>query len=142
YRQEFRGAPNASHKFRFTSAWNKWEKAAESYDKAEEVGDFQPVGVNCRETLIQFVNSVADAMAPAEEVAPKRSDVVGWSELIASRIAGGGRSDYIRGHLKAIAKSAWQLSNWLTHATHATRADAELVLDATHNVLKAFGIAV
>jgi hypothetical protein len=83
----------------------------------------------------------AGSTCPSEE-APKRADVVGWSELIANTIAPGGGNDYIRGHLKAIAKSAWGLANWLTHANGATRPDAEFVLDATKNVIDTFGTAV
>jgi hypothetical protein len=138
-----RGAPSPSHKSRFTPVWRRWEEAAESYDTAEEAEDFQAVGMKCRESLIQFVRSLAKpGMVPEGGEAPKRADVVGWSELIANTIAGGAGNDYIRGHLKAIAKSAWQLANWLTHANGATRSDAEFVLDATHNVIAAFGTAV
>ena len=137
-----RGAPNPSHRSRFTPVWRRWEQAAESYDTAEEAEDFQAVGMKCRETLIQFVRSLAKpGMVPNAEEAPKRADVLGWSELIANTIAPGAGNDYIRGHLKAIAKSAWGLANWLTHANGAARADAELVLDATQNVVATFGTA-
>lgn len=105
-----RGAPNPSHKSRFTPAWRRWEEAAESYDTAEEAEDFQAVGMKCRESLIQFVSALAKpTMVRDGKGAPKRADVVG-SELIASTIAGGGGNEYIRGHLKAMAKSAWQLA--------------------------------
>src|SRR3989442_1287831 len=138
-----RGAPNPSHKSRFTPVWRRWEAAAESYDMAEEAEDFQAVGMKCRETLIQFVRALAKPeMIPTGEETPKRADVVGWSELIANTIAGGARNDNIRAHLKTIAKSAWQLANWLTHTNGAIRTDAEFVLDATQNVVAAFGTAV
>jgi predicted RNA-binding Zn-ribbon protein involved in translation (DUF1610 family) len=76
------------------------------------------------------------------EEGPKRADVVGWSSLIANTIAPGDRNSYIRGHLKAISKSAWVLANWLTHANGATRPDAEITLDATQVVVGTFGMAV
>jgi hypothetical protein len=138
-----RGAPSLSHKSRFIPAWRRWEQAAESYDTAEEAEDFQAVGMKCRVSLIQFFRSLAKAdMVPDGEETPKRADVVGWSELITNAIAGGASNDYVRAHLKAIAKSAWQLANWLTHATDSTRFDAALVLDATRTVIEAFGTAV
>ncbi len=138
-----RGAPNPSHKSRFTPVWRRWEQAAESYDDAEEAEDFQAVGMRCRETLIQFVRVLAKPeMVPAGEEAPKRADVVGWSNLIANNIAPGDRNSYVRGHLKALSKSAWDLANWLTHQAGSTRPDAEIVLDATQNVIDTFGTAV
>ena len=73
--------------------------------------------MKCRETLIQFVKALAkpEMVAEGEDV-PKGADVIGWSTLIANNIAPGDRNSYIRGHLKAISKSAWDLANWLTHA--------------------------
>ena len=67
---------------------------------------------------------------------------ISWSELIANTVAGGSSAERFRGHLKATAKSAWELAGWLTHANGATRHDAVFVLDATHTVLAAFGHAV
>jgi predicted RNA-binding Zn-ribbon protein involved in translation (DUF1610 family) len=138
-----RGAPSPGHKSRFTPIWRRWEQAAESYDTAEEAEDFQTVGMKCRETLIQFVRALAKLeMVPEGEEAPKRADVVGWSSLIANTIAPGDRNSYVRGHLKAISKSAWDLANWLTHANGATRPDAEIVIDAAQSVIGTFGTAV
>ena len=48
-------------------------------------------------------------MVPNGGEAPKRADVVGWSSLIANAIAPGDRNSYIRGHWKAISKSAWDI---------------------------------
>ncbi len=127
-----RGAPTQAHKGRFTPIWRRWEQAAESYDSAEEAEYFQAVGMKCRETLIQFVKALGKSeMVPEGDEAPKRADVVGWSSLIASAVAGGEHNAYIRAHLKTISKSAWELANWLTHTNGATRPDAEVVLDAT-----------
>lgn len=138
-----RGAPDAAQGLRLLPVWRRWEQAAESYDTSEEAEDFQAVGVKCRETLIQLVRLLAKPdMVPSGTEVPKRADVVGWTKLIANTMAAGARNDEIRGHLKAIAKSAWDLANWLTHANNATRSDAGFVLEATHNVLAAFGSAV
>jgi hypothetical protein len=51
----------------------------------------------------------------------------------ANNIALGDRNSCVRGHLKAISKSAWDLANWLTHQAGAIRPDAEIVLDATQS---------
>ena len=135
-----RGAPDDAQKARLTPAWRRWEQAAETLDTAQEAEDFQAVGVKCRECLIQLVRSLAKSeMAPPGEEAPQRSNFISWSELIANTVAGGASAERVRGHLKATAKSAWELAGWLTHANGATRQDAVFVLDATHTVLAAFG---
>jgi hypothetical protein len=138
-----RGAPSPSHKSRFTPAWRRWEQAAQSCDTAEEGEDFQAVGMKCRESLIQFVRSLAKPeMVPQGKDIPKKADVDCWSQLIANTIAPGDHNRLVRGHLKAMAKSSWQLANWLTHASGATHSDAAFVLNATHNVINAFGTAI
>lgn len=138
-----RGAPDRTHKSRFTPAWRRWDEAAETYDNAEEAEDYQAVGMKCRESLIQFVRSLAmPEMVPTGQEVPKKSDVVGWSELIANHISPGESNSYVRSHLKGIAKTAWGLANWLTHFSGATRTDASFVLDATHGMMDAFGGAV
>ena len=138
-----RGAPDDAQKARLMPAWRRWEQAAETLDMAQEAEDFQAVGVKCRECLIQFIRSLAKPdMVPPGEAAPQRGNFLSWSELIANAVAGGPSAERIRGHLKAIAKSAWELAAWLTHANAGTRQDAVFVLDATHTVLAAFGSAV
>jgi hypothetical protein len=139
-----RGAPDDAQKARLTPVWRRWEQAAETLDMAEEAEDFQAVGVKCRECLMQLVRSLAkpEMVPPGEDAAPQRSNFISWSELIANTVAGGSSAERIRGHLKATAKSAWELAGWLTHANGATRHDAAFMLDATHTVLAAFGHAV
>jgi hypothetical protein len=138
-----RGAPNDAQKARLMPAWRRWEQAAETLDTAEEAEDFQAVGVKSRECLIQFVRCLGKPdMVPEGQTAPQRGNFISWSELIANAIAAGPSAERVRGHLKAVAKSAWELAAWLTHANAATRQDAVFVLDATHTVLAAFGNAV
>src|ERR1035441_5878452 len=52
------------------------------------------------------------------------------------------RTCYIRGYLKTLAKSTWQLVSWLTHAANAVRYDGTLAIDATYAVLNAYGAAI
>jgi hypothetical protein len=138
-----RGAPNDAQKARLTPAWRRWEQAAEALDTAEEAEDYQAMGMRCRECLIQLVRSLAKSeMVPLGEDAPQRNNVLAWAELIANALAGGGSAERVRGHLKTLVKSAWELAGWLTHANGAVRHDAEFVLDATHTVLEAFGSGI
>lgn len=125
------------------AAWRKWEQAGEALDEAEEAEDFQSVGMRCRESLIAMVKTLGKPeMIPSGADAPKRADVIAWSELIADRVAPGGSAEYVRKYLKSISRSGWQLASWLTHASDATNADAILALEAAQHILATFGTAV
>lgn len=128
---------------RLAAVWRRWTQAAEALDAAEEIEEFQAVGMRCRECLLAFVKIASKPdMVPAGEDAPKTGDFIRWSELIAERIATGASLKTVRGYLKAAAKETWQLVGWLTHSQNATRMDADIALDATQNVLVAFGLAL
>jgi predicted RNA-binding Zn-ribbon protein involved in translation (DUF1610 family) len=138
-----RGAPDEAHQSRLTPVWRRWEEAAESYDAAEEAEDFQAVGMKCRVCLIHLGRSLGKPeMVPSGQELPQRDNFVRWSEHIANTVAPGETAERMRGHLKAIAKSAWELAGWLTHANGATRSDASFVLDAAQSVVAAYGSAV
>jgi hypothetical protein len=125
------------------AAWRKWEQAGEALDEAEEAEDCQSVGMRCRESLIAMVKTLSKPpMVPPGAVAPKRSDVVAWAELIADHIAHGSSAELVRRYLKTISRSGWQLVSWLTHISDATKADAIFALEATHHILGTFGTAV
>src|SRR2546426_1113268 len=107
------------------AAWRKWQQAGEALDEAEEPEDFQAVGMRCRESLIAMVRKLGrPEMVRAGVEPPKRSDVSACADLIANHVARGDSAKYVRGYMKAGAKSAWGLVNWLTHASGATKADA------------------
>jgi hypothetical protein len=124
-------------------AWRKWQQAGEVLDEAEEAEDFQSVGMRCRDSLITMVKTLArPEMVATGGVAPKRADVPAWSERIANHIAHGSSAEYVRGYMKARARSCWDLASWLTHASGATKADAVMALEATQHTLATFGTAV
>jgi len=132
-----------SEQAKLLPAWRRWEEAAQAFDTADEAEDFQAVGMRCRECLLKLIHIVSkSAMVPAGEQSPKRSDFIHWAELIANAIAGGSSSAELRGYLKATSKSCWQLVNWLTHTSDATRIDGEVAIDATQNVLATFSHAL
>jgi len=133
-----RGVPDDAQRSRLTPVWRRWQQAAEALDTEAE--EFQAVGVRCRECLIQLVRSLSQkSMVPEGQETPQRGNVISWCELIANTIAGGASAEHIRGHLKSISKSAWQLAGWLTHASNAGRYDAHFVLETTQSAITAFG---
>ncbi len=121
----------------------KMVQAAEAMDAADEAEDFQAVGMKCRECLLAMVRELTEDSHLAEGAdLPKRSDFKGWAELIANDVAAGGSAEYVRGYMKSLADRTWQLTNWLTHTSNATRTDAELAVAATEHVLITFVRAV
>ena len=128
---------------RLTSAWQSWLQSAEALDLADEAVEFQAVGMLCRECLIALILAIADeSMIPEGQEAPQKANFIKWSELIADKIAQGPHAQEIRGYLKTIAKSTWQLVNWLTHSSNAVRFDARIAVDATENILASYGTAL
>lgn len=126
-----------------SAAWRKWEQAANALGFAVEAEDFQVVGMRCRESLIAMTRAIADySMVTDGQEVPKASDFIHWTELIADTIAKGSSAKHVRNYLKTIAKSTWQLVNWLTHASNAVRFDGRIAVDATENILSAFGMAL
>jgi predicted Zn-ribbon and HTH transcriptional regulator len=127
----------------FASAWRRWEQAAEANSSAKEAEDFQAVGMKCRECLLAFAREAQKSIIiPDKQEAPKRSDFIHWMELLADQVASGAHAKEIRKHLKDSANTTWQLANWLTHTSNANRANAEIVVVATKNLLEAYTMAL
>lgn len=128
---------------RFASAWRRWSQAADALDRADEAEDFQAVAMRSRECLLDFVRAIADPrMVPQGTAAPKRADFVGWTDLIANAVAQGASAERVRHYLKTTAEAAWALVNWLTHTRNAVWLDGQMAVDATANMLGAYGFAV
>lgn len=128
---------------RSAGAWRRWQQASDAVDKADEAEDFQAIGMRCREALLSFVHEIGDpSMVPEGQPAPKRSDFVHWSELIAEYVAPGSSNERVRGYLKDLAKATWELAQWLTHAKNAVRMDGRLTTEATGHTLFAFDMAI
>lgn len=128
---------------RLASAFRRWEQAAEALDRSEESEEIQAVGMRCRECLLAMTRSIANSkMIPKGKEVPKAGDFIHWSEFIADTIAAGSSNQEIRGYLKAIARSTWQVVSWLTHASNAVIHDGRVAVNATYEVLNSFGYAL
>lgn len=107
-----------------------------AFDDADEIEDFQAIGLQCREAMTSFAREVvATGLFDGIPDLPKMGDFVAWSDRVIGNRAAGGAAEYVRGYLKAICQKGWQLANWLTHAKSATRADAALCLSATEHLI-------
>lgn len=97
----------------------------------------------CRESLIAFVKEAAEVITlPENSPKPKASDFSGWIDVITNTIAGGQSAERRRGYMKAIAKSTWELAQWLTHSENAIRFDAYFAFKATEHVLTVYSLAL
>ncbi|WP_380874457.1 hypothetical protein ACFB49_48060 [Sphingomonas sp. DBB INV C78] len=134
-RHEIAGG-NELHEF-LSTTHRKMYQAHLALDEADEIEDFQGIGLQCREVMTSFTREVVAAGLFDElKDAPKMGDFVAWSDHVIGVRAAGGAAEYVRGYLKAICQKGWQLANWLTHAKNATRADAELCISATEHLLQ------
>ncbi len=136
------GVEHAEREFQL-AVWRRWEQAAEALDEADEAEEFQAVGMRCRECLKAMAKGMArPELVSAGREPPKRGDFVAWSELAAEFFAKGASAEYVRGYLKSVSRSAWQLVNWVTHSENATREDATIAVESTQHVVGVFGRAM
>lgn len=124
-------------------SWRRWTQAAQALDEGQEAEDFQAVGMRLRECLVAFVKETWNQeWLSGRETTPKRGDFPGWSEVLAEVLAPGESAARVRSYLKTTARSTWDLVQWLTHATNASRLDAELSLHAVNQVVGACTLAL
>jgi hypothetical protein len=118
------------------AAWRKLDEAKLALAEAEEISDFQAIGMKCRESLIALVDVAQDLVEPPRDVErPKRADVRAWSEIIANQIFSGAHHAERRRLAKVFLVEAWTFSNWLTHAREAHVLDADSAAGATELAL-------
>jgi hypothetical protein len=125
------------------ACWRTLQEASDALRHAEEVEDFQAVGMRCRESLITLGQTAQDLiqLLPAQ-VRPKRSDFRAWSEITANTILPGSTHQEHRGLLKSSADGAWKFANWLTHTRAAHFSDAEAAISSTELTLSLFTTAL
>jgi hypothetical protein len=125
------------------ACWRTLEEASDALRHAEEVEDFQAVGMRCRESLITLGQTAQDLIQlPPAQVRPKRSDFRAWSEITANTILPGSTHQERRGLLKSSADGAWKFANWLTHTRAAHFNDAEAAIGTTELTLSLFSAAL
>lgn len=127
--QELRVEPVAA-------CWRALEQASEALNDADEVEDYQAIGMRAREALLSFVHAAQDVLQIPEAAEPsRRSDFTAWSNTIADTVLGGATHEERRALVKSSAKAAWGFCNWLTHTRSAHFHDAEAAVATTELVL-------
>lgn len=93
-------------------------------DGAREIEDFQAIGVQCREILIELGNSIYTPDMAGDEEQPQASNFKRKSELfVRFYMAGSDNSDY-RSIIKKITEATWDYACKLTHSQSSTYYEA------------------
>jgi hypothetical protein len=115
-------------------------EASDALASAQEVTDFQAVGVRCREALLAFTGAAQVVMpwTSGDASKPKQADFKSWVDHVCSTSLAGASHEHRRHLFKTLLDEAWRFSNWLTHAKASTWYDAEA---ATTTVEHALGLS-
>lgn len=111
-------------------------EASEALTHAEEVADYQSIGVRCREAMLAFT-SVGQMVVPwtAKGEQPKKADLKAWVDHICNVILAGDAQKERRQLFKQLLTSAWAFANWLTHTKSSRWHDAEAAVTTTENAV-------
>jgi hypothetical protein len=112
------------------------QEASEALAQAQEVADYQSIGVRCREALLAFVDVAQVAMPwTGTEEPPKKADLKAWADHVCSVALAGDSQKYRRHLFKTLLESAWEFANWLTHTKSSNWYDAEAAFATTENAI-------
>ena len=120
----------------FAQCYRYLSEASEALGQAEEVLDYQSIGMRCREALLAFADA-AQTVLPwtSTDPKPKQADLRAWADHICT-VTMAGDSHKERRHLfKNQLESAWSFANWLTHAKGSKWHDAEAAIATTENAI-------
>lgn len=120
----------------FVACYRLASEAQDALLTAQEVADFQAIGVRCREMLLAFTYA-AQTVFPwtGGGDALKSADFKAWVEHTCTIILPGSAHENRRHLFKTLLDSAWKYVNWLTHAKHSTWHDAEAAFSASENAM-------
>lgn len=104
--------------------FRKLKSVAALIDTAKETEDFQAIGVQCREILIELGNHIYHPMMAGVEEQPQASNFKRKAELFVQfYLKGSENSDY-RSIIKKLTEAAWDYANKITHSRSATYYEA------------------
>ena len=119
----------------FEEVFSKLREASDALGQAQNVADYQAMGMRSREALLRFRRRGSGRANGPPKRAPQRANFRGWSDLICDKALGGGAQRDRRRLLKNLLAEAWVFTNWLTHAQSATWHDAEAAHTTTEHVI-------
>ncbi|WP_127462013.1 hypothetical protein [Paenibacillus elgii] len=100
--------------------FRKLKNIATLIDSAIETEDFQAIGVQCREVLIELGNLIYSPEMAGKSEQPQASNFKKKAEFFVQfHLPGSDNSDY-RSIIKKLTESTWDYSNKITHSQNAT----------------------
>lgn len=120
----------------FDEVIRRGEQAQARHEAAIEAEDYQAVGVLLRESLLSLITAARRRVNLTNQKAlPKDADFKAWIDLLMNELLPGGSNKELRQHVKTVAREAWQLTNWLTHARSANRTASSIALESSQTVI-------
>jgi hypothetical protein len=120
----------------FAECYRDLSEASDALDHAQEVSDYQSIGVRCREALLAFVDAAQTVMPwTSDQEKPKRADLKAWVDHICNVTMAGASHERRRHLFKTLLESAWKFTNWLTHAKGSKWHDAEAAFATTEHAI-------
>lgn len=105
----------------FEGCFRQMQDAADALAQSMELGDFQAIGVRCRETLLAFAGATRKVFPwKSEGEPPKKGDFKAWVDHTCAVMLSGETHENRRHLFKALLEASWKFNNWLTHAKGAT----------------------
>ncbi len=100
--------------------FRKLKIVATLIDSAVEIEEFQSIGVQCREVLIELGNLIYSSEMAGENEQPQASNFKRKAELFVQfYLAGAENSDY-RSIIKKMTEATWDYASKITHSSNAT----------------------
>lgn len=104
----------------------KLKNIAQLIDAAMEIEDFQSIGVQCREILIELGNSIYKPEMAICDEQPQKSNFKKKAELFANYCLEGSENSDYRNYIKKITEATWDYSNKITHSQDSTYYDVSI----------------
>ena len=120
----------------FAECYRYMAEASDALDHAQEVADYQAIGVRCREALLAF-SSAAQIALPwiSSEPKPKRADFKAWVDHICVVCMAGQTHEHRRQLFKSLLDNSWKFANWLTHTKTSRWYDAEAATSTVEHAI-------
>ena len=98
----------------FVECMRGLRETSDALAHAEEVADYQAIGVRCREALLSFVKIAQTVMPWTGSNEPsKKADLKAWADHICTVALAGETHKGRRQLFKTLLESSWQFTNWL-----------------------------
>lgn len=117
------------------SLFRKLKNVAMLIDGAQEVEDFQAIGVQCREILIELGNTIYYPEMSRGEEQPQASNFKRKAELFVRHYMSGSENSDYRSYIKKVTEATWDYASKITHSQTATFYEASSCVTMTTSLV-------